>query len=84
MTEKFRNEDTSIIYTTLKDVIQIKSIIEDQCIERKLPVSELEMSLVPSDILYNMSVCYEAMYNKLLDDSLIKTGYPKTNKKQLH
>lgn len=84
MTEKFRDEDTNIIFTSLQDVIQLKGAIESQCIDRKIPVSELEMSIVPTDILYNISVCYEAMYNKLLKDSLIKSGYPKNDIKQFH
>lgn len=84
MTKKFKNDDRSVIYATLEDVLQIKKSIEDQCLERKIPVYELEMSIVPTDILYNMSVCYEAMYDKLLDKRLIDAGYPRTNIKQFH
>ena len=41
-------------------------------------------SLVPTPLLYDLTVCYEAMYNKLLDYDLIKTGNFKTDKNNLH
>ena len=42
-------------------------------------LKNLPMSLVPTDVLYDLMMCYHAMYNKLLEESLVQNGYPKTS-----
>lgn len=38
----------------------------------------MPMSIVPTEILYELAVCYQQMYTVLLDNSLIENGHPKT------
>jgi hypothetical protein len=40
--------------------------------------NELPMSMLPTHILYELTACFEAMYDKLLDEDLIVSGYPKS------
>ncbi len=41
-------------------------------------LSQLPQSLLPTELLYNITLCYEVMYNALLDSSLLKDGHVKT------
>jgi hypothetical protein len=78
---KFRLWDSNSIFQGYERVIQIAARIEDACSQNVQP-ENLPMSLVPTDVLYDIAVCYHAMYNKLLDESLIQNGYPKTTTKK--
>ena len=40
---------------------------------------DLPPSLVPTEQLYAITVCYEMMYDMLLKENLIKTGNPKSS-----
>jgi hypothetical protein len=75
---KFRIWDSNSIFQGYERAIQICARIEEACSQNNSP-ENLPMSLVPTDVLYDLMICYHAMYNKLLDESLIQNGYPKTN-----
>lgn len=75
---KFKHWDNKLLFHTLQKVLQIKNKIEAQCYEKQINPYELPMSMLPSAVLYDMAACYEAMYDKLLEEELIICGYPKT------
>ena len=81
---KFRVWDSDELYKNLKTAIQIKKKIQEIAIDNNLEMDGVPQSLVPTPLLYDLTVCYEAMYNKLLDYDLIKTGNFKTDKNNLH
>lgn len=74
---KFRFWDSKALFQTLERVSQIKHTIEARCVEEKVGPDMLPMSIVPSDVLYDIAACYEAMYDKLLDEELLVAGYSK-------
>jgi hypothetical protein len=75
---KFKHWDNKLLFHTLQKVLQIKNKIEAQCYEKQINPYDLPMSMLPSAVLYDMAACYEAMYDKLLEEELIICGYPKT------
>jgi len=82
---KFRIWDSEELSKTLKTAIQIRAKIQEIAIESKTPIPNIPQSLVPTSMLYDLTVCYEAMYNKLLDLDLIETGnFKSPNKNNLH
>ena len=74
---KFKIWDNKTLFQVYELVSQIKFKIEERCSETTGP-DELPMSVVPTDILYDIAACYEAMYIKLLDEELLVAGYPKS------
>ena len=76
---RFKHTDNKLIFNTLQKIVQIKAKIEEQCVERKVSPAELPMSMMPTEELYLLTACFEAMYDKLLNEELIVNGYPKTN-----
>ena len=73
---KFRIWDNKLIFSTLQKVIQINAKIEERC-EKDVTLDMLPHSQFPTDILYDITSCFEAMYYKLLEEDLIVAGYPK-------
>lgn len=55
---------------------QIASLIDN--LEQGYTIKDLPPSMVPTETLFHMVVCYAYMYEALLDEHLIATG----NKKQ--
>jgi hypothetical protein len=76
---KFKHWDNKLLFNTLQKALQIKDKIEAQCYEKQLNPYDLPMSMLPSSVLYDMTACYEAMYDKLLDEELIICGYPRSS-----
>ena len=74
---KFRMWDSICIGTSYEDIMQIMASIEQLADEHKADPSQLPASIVPTDLLYNMAVGYEDMYNRLLELDLIDAGYTK-------
>ena len=81
---KFRIWDSAELAKNLKTAIQIRTKIQEIAIESKTTIVNVPQSLVPTSILYDLTVCYEALYNKLLDLDLLETGNFKTDKNNLH
>lgn len=79
MSKKFRIWDSIQLHETVKHSIQLRAKLEQICIENDKQVHELPDSLVPSDMLYMLVASNEAMYNKLLQQDLLKTLNPTTN-----
>lgn len=77
-TRKFRHWDNKLIFQSLQKALLIKARIEKTCYENQVNPEQLPMSMMPSDVLYDMVACYEAMYDKLLEEELIVSGFPKS------
>lgn len=75
---KFRLWDNKLLFQTYEKSIQIKSNIEDKCDDNTGP-ENLPQSVIPTNILYELVACYEAMYEKLLEEQLLVCGYPKSH-----
>jgi hypothetical protein len=76
---RFRVWDNNTLYDVYQKVIQVSSIIESKCNPEVLP-SDLPASLVPTDIMYDICACFEAMYDKLQEEELLQAGFPKQSK----
>lgn len=82
---KFRIWDSAELATNLKTAIQIRAKIQEIALETKVPIPQVPQSLVPTSVLYDLTVCYEALYNKLLELDLLETGnFKQPNKNNLH
>ena len=79
MSERFRVWDSIKLHETIKYSIQFRAKLEQLCIDNKIELNNLPDSLVPSALLYMLVISNEAMYNKLLEQDLIKTLNPKQN-----
>lgn len=81
MTKPFKTSDSLAIKDILEQVMQMRvQIIEIfQSPDTARQVSDLPDSLVPTDMLLQILVTYEAMYDQLVTDKLIKSGNPKPN-----
>lgn len=79
MSKKFRIWDSIQLHETVKNCTQLRFKLEQICIENEKELAELPDSLIPSELLYMIVVSNEAMYNKLLEQDLIKTLNPTTN-----
>ena len=73
---KFRVWDNRLIYETLQKTTQIANTVEAKCVEGVTP-QDLPQSIVPTDILYDLCMCYQALYDKLETEELLQSGYPK-------
>jgi len=76
---KFRIWDSLQLNETVKHGIQLRTKLEQLCIEHDKSLDELPDSLVPSGLLYMLVASNEAMYHKLLERDLIETLNPKQN-----
>jgi len=79
---KFRAKDNVVLLETLQKTLQIASKIEGLCKEHEIPPELLPESQIPTYILYDIVVCFEEMYNSLLDEELIQAGYTKQTNTQ--
>lgn len=77
---KFRFWDNHFLFQTLQQALQVKDKVEEKCEEQQINPQDLPMSLVPTQVLYNIACCYEAMYEKLMKEELLVAGYPKSTK----
>jgi hypothetical protein len=77
---KFKTWDSEILADAVKISLQIRSKIEEMCITTRTPPDDLPNSLIPTSNLYNLVCAYEAAYNALIENDLVKTGNLKTNK----
>ena len=80
---KFRVWDNKLLFQTYQQSIQIKEKIEELCGD-KLDPEDLPMSAVPTQVLYTVMACYEAMYDKLLEEDLLQAGWSNKSTKSYH
>lgn len=83
MSRKLRIWDIKAITETLVTVTQFREKIEKLLIDVKnqgadIEINQLPDSLIPTEVLYNISLCYEAMFESLKEEDLIKSGNPRT------
>lgn len=81
---KFKTWDSEILAEAVNISIQIRSKIEDLCIENRVTPDMLPNSLIPTDNLYRLVCAYEASYNALVDKDLVTSGNLKSNKANIH
>jgi hypothetical protein len=77
---KFKTWDSEILADAVKISLQIRTKIEEMCIATRGPPDSLPNSLIPTDNLYSLVCAYEAAYNALIENDLIKSGNLKTDK----
>ena len=80
MSKPFRVWDINAINSTYEDVLQMLAKIEEQCTEHQVPPEALPNSLLPTEVLFNICVCLQHTYDKLLEHELLVAGYPKSTK----
>lgn len=83
MSRKLRIWDSKAITDYLTITTQIREKIETLLVEvrnrgTEIDIDQLPDSLVPTETLYNITLCYEAMFEILKDEDLIKSGNPKS------
>ena len=77
---KFKTWDSEVLLDAVKVSLQIRTKIEELCIKTLVTPDSLPNSLIPTDNLYTLVCAYEAAYNALLENDLLKSGNPKTQK----
>lgn len=77
---KFKTWDSEVLLDAVKVSLQIRTKIEELCIRTLVTPDGLPNSLIPTDNLYTLVCAYEAAYNALLENDLLKSGNPKTQK----
>jgi len=77
---KFKTWDSEVLTDAVKISLQIRSKIEEMCISTLTSPDDLPNSLIPTDNLYRLVCAYEAAYNALLENDLVKSGNPTTQK----
>ena len=77
---KFRTWDSQILTDAVKISLQIRTKIEEMCVAAHTAPDGLPNSLIPTDNLYSLVCAYEAAYNALIENDLLKTGNLKTDK----
>lgn len=76
---KFRFWDNKTLFQNLEKALQIKDQIETLALENNLDsVAQLPDSVLDTNTLYEMVLCYEAMYDKLLEEELTHNVYYKS------
>jgi len=77
---KFRAWDSEVLADAVKISLQIRAKIEEMCITTRTPPNDLPNSLIPTDNLYRLVCAYEAAYNALIENDLVKSGNLTTQK----
>ena len=77
---KFRTWDSEILADAVKVSLQIRAKIEEMCISTRTDPDNLPNSLIPTSNLYRLVCAYEASYNALIENDLVKSGNLSTNK----
>jgi hypothetical protein len=77
---KFRAWDSEVLSDAVNISLQIRSKIEEMCIATRTPPNELPNSLIPTNNLYSLVCAYEAAYNALIENDLVKSGNLKIDK----
>lgn len=77
---KFRPADNVTLLNAMQRVVQIKETIEATCTAENKTPQDLDKSIVPTDLLFNIVSCFEAMFYKLEQYELLDAGYPKSTK----
>ena len=78
MTNKLRVYDSKTLADNYAIATQFEHKLEQLVRDNEMTsVSQLPDSVIPSDTLYALVICYNVMYNILCADQLIKDGHTK-------
>ena len=77
---KFKAWDSEVLADAVNISLQIRTKIEEMCITTRTPPNGLPNSLIPTNNLYSLVCAYEAAYNALIENDLVKSGNLKTDK----
>lgn len=78
MSKKLRVWDSKVLADVYTLLLQMQNGIEE--IVRNtgvISLSDLPHSMIPTKTLYEISLCYEVMYHKLVEYDLLNTGNTK-------
>lgn len=78
MSKKLRIWDSKALSDVFVNLQQIQNGIEE--ITAKVgaqSLADLPNSMIPTENLYEITLCYELLYNKLLEHDLLNTGNKK-------
>lgn len=82
MTKVIRNPATDVIVTTLEKLLQMRAtiltVLENS--QEMASIKDMPDSMLPTSLLYDISVCYELLYEKALEQGLLKIGAHKASK----
>lgn len=81
---KFKVWDTAVLNTAMYHAAEIKHKLEKICTEEKLPMSEVNPTMIASDMLYLIVDSYIEAYTKLEMEGLIHTSSPHKTKPVIH
>jgi len=81
---KLRIWDQVTVMQAVEHCTQFVTLIEAQATDSDVDITELPRSMVPTETIYDVASCLIAMYEKLLEEDLINSGYPKTNPNKEH
>ena len=76
MSNEIKKQDAYPIKDTLEKVMQLKhQLVEVYANTSSVKsIKDMPPSMIPSWLLLDILVCYEAMYDKLIADGLLKIG----------
>ena len=74
MTKKIATYNSEVISKHYIELLQIKHHIDETVQNSKISYADLPASIIPTETLYMVAVCYDLMYNSLLNYQLIKSG----------
>lgn len=82
MTKPIKNQDQYPIKDTLEKVLQLRQGILEvfKNTDTARTLEDLPHSMVPTRLLFDIAICYEVMYEKLIEDGLMKTGNHKADR----
>jgi len=83
MTKQIKNSESLAIKDVLERVIELRCRIIEifQSLPNVQRISDMPDSMIPTSMLMEILVTYEAMYEQLLTDTLIKSGNHRTDRK---
>lgn len=86
MTKPLKKSDALAVKDILEKVMQIRVQVLElfQNMDSVQRISDMPDSLVPTDMLLDILVTYEAMYEQLIENQLIKSGNPHKTNPNLH
>jgi hypothetical protein len=77
--------EVNVVVDNLQKLMQFRDKILElfKNTEDAKTINDLPPSMIPTDLLYDIAVCYEGMYDTLIKAQLIKAGHITTSK-QVH
>lgn len=82
MTKKLRKSDTLAVKDILEKLINIRAVILQifEKTDSAQELNDLPHSLVPTDLLYEICICYEGMFDQLTEHKLLNLGHHRADR----